>query len=418
MTPQWSQVSEFVEERTGLHFPPERHADLRRAVAAAAQELGMADAEECARWLLASRPAAIQIRTLISRLTVGETYFFRDSATFQAVADQVLPDLLRRHADDRQLRIWSAGCCTGEEAYSIAILLHEHLPAECADWRITLLGTDLNEDFLRKAATAEYGQWSFREENSRLRERYFTRTRSGRFLLNPEIRRMVQLAPMNLVTDELQANPRDMQEMDLIFCRNVLMYFTPEQAGRVVRKLHAALGSNGWLVVSPGESWPKMFGQFAPVCLPGGTFYRKPGPARAGSGAPAPSHAPNGTSVSRATMPVNSGSREAWPGQGAPDPVAFYFRAMALKELCENDRARQFLQRAIALDPGFVPAHVALGNLARADGDAAYAKRHFGLALHLLETRNQDESLPESGARAARRLREILAAIRAGEVCR
>ncbi|MEO6321363.1 MAG: CheR family methyltransferase, partial [Polaromonas sp.] len=125
----WSCLSERLATQMGLHYPKERWRDLKRGVAAAAPEFGMASADACARWLLSAPLTRPQVEVLARHLTVGETYFFREKKTFEILEAQLLPALLRERTGTQQrLRIWSAGCCTGEEPYSIAILLARMIP--------------------------------------------------------------------------------------------------------------------------------------------------------------------------------------------------------------------------------------------------------------------------------------------------
>src|SRR5262245_56326354 len=159
----WPQVSAAIASRMGLHFPDERRNDLERALADAAVELGFENARSCARWLLSSQVTKPQLDTLASHLTVRETYFFRDPRAFEALATQVLPELIeKRRGHEQRLRLWSAACSTGEEAYSLAILLRQVLP-DWENWRISVLGTDINRHSLRKAMRGVYGDWSFRD---------------------------------------------------------------------------------------------------------------------------------------------------------------------------------------------------------------------------------------------------------------
>ncbi len=111
----WSQLSEFIAERTGLHFPSERRDDLERGLAGAAGEFGFADVAGCAQWLLSASLTQAQIQMLASHLTVGETYFFREKKTFDVLAESVLPELVgSRRKRELRLRLWSAACCTAE----------------------------------------------------------------------------------------------------------------------------------------------------------------------------------------------------------------------------------------------------------------------------------------------------------------
>ncbi len=171
------QLSELVAEQMGLYFPKERWHDFERGIRSAAKEFGFKDSESCLQHLLSSSLSKSQIEILASHLTIGETYFFREKKSFEALEEHILPELIRsRSGKEKRLRIWSAGCCTGEEPYSIAISIHKLLP-DWKDWNITILATDINPNFLRKASQAEYTEWSFRGTPTWLKERYFSRKR-------------------------------------------------------------------------------------------------------------------------------------------------------------------------------------------------------------------------------------------------
>jgi chemotaxis protein methyltransferase CheR len=266
------RLGELIADHTGLHFPPERHPDLQRGLVSAAAEFGFPDSYQCANWLLSTPLTRQQLNVLASHLTIGETYFFRERKFFEMLAEHILPELLQRRRGHRQsLRLWSAACCTGEEAYSLAILI-DQLLGQSPDWQVTILGTDINERFLRKATEGVYGEWSFRDAPPGLKERYFTRTPEGRFAIRPQIKRRVRFTHMNLAGPALET---DAWAMDLILCRNVLMYFTPPQAQQLVDKLHHALTDGGWLAVAPSECSQTLFSRFALVTFPNILIYRK-----------------------------------------------------------------------------------------------------------------------------------------------
>ncbi|MHB8724037.1 MAG: CheR family methyltransferase [Casimicrobiaceae bacterium] len=271
----WSQLSELIAEKMGLHFPHERLVDLQRGMAAAARELGFADVTACVRRLLSAPPSKVQLQVLAHHLTVGETYFFRDKKVFDVLGDSILPELIcsRRNAE-RRLRIWSAACSTGEEAYSLAIALRQVLP-DWRDWGITILATDINGRFLHRAATGIYGEWSFRDAPSGLRERYFERMENGDYAILPEIRKLVTFAHLNLVEDIYPSMMTATNAMDIIFCRNVLMYFAAPEQRKAVAKLHRAMVEGGWLVVSPSEASHSLFPQFVTVNFPGAILFQK-----------------------------------------------------------------------------------------------------------------------------------------------
>ena len=147
-----AQLSQFVASRVGLNFPQERWGELANGMASAAQGQGSRDAEAYVQWLLSSPLTRREIETLASHLTVGETYFFREKSSFDILEEVVLPELIRLHRGDAmRLRIWSAGCCTGEEPYSVAMLLDMKIP-NLTDWNVTILATDINPRFLEIAS--------------------------------------------------------------------------------------------------------------------------------------------------------------------------------------------------------------------------------------------------------------------------
>jgi chemotaxis protein methyltransferase CheR len=271
----WQRVGEFIAQNTGLHFPAERRPDLQRGLAAAATEFGLADGASCANWLLSAPLTRPQLNTLASHLTIGETYFFREPKTFDALAEHILPELLRRRRGRGQrLRLWSAACSTGEEPYSLAILVQQVL-TDWRDWDVKILATDINERSLQKAIAGVYGEWSFRESPSGFKARHFTHTPDGRYAIAPEIRNCVSFAHMNLAQDRFPSLPTDAEAMDVIFCRNLLIYFTASHARKLVENLRCALAEGGWLAVSPSECSQALFSRFAAVNFPGSILYRK-----------------------------------------------------------------------------------------------------------------------------------------------
>ena len=434
-----AKFSDFVAGHFGLHFPPERHADLQRGIRAAAEEFGYDDDADCVKWLMSAPLTKLQIEVLAGNLTVGETYFFREKKSFEALEREILPKLIHaRRNGDRRLRLWSAACCTGEEAYSLAILLHRLLP-DLRDWNVTILATDVNPRFLHKASQALFGKWSFRDAPGWLRDNYFTTAGENQCAILPEIRRMVTFEHLNLVQDIYPSLFNDTNAMDIIFCRNVLMYFVPEQAQRVVKNLHHCLVEGGWLILSATETSPIIAPEFVPVHLEGAILYRKnaPEPVPAAipapppvavsvpkpeeQGPPAPSE-DSPTLVQTAHDLANEGRLEealvyADKGVSAEklNPRAHYLRALILLEQGALQDAAKDMHRTIYLDHGFVLAHFALANMARNAGRTKQADKHFENALNQLREHRQDEILPESDGLTAGRLAEIIEATMAEE---
>ena len=462
------RLGEFIAEHTGLHFPPERHPDLQRAMVAAAVEFGFPDSSRCAHWLLSTPLTRQQLNALATHLTVGETYFFRERRVFDALAGRILPELLsHRRGREQRLRLWSAACCTGEEPYSLAILV-DQLLGDSPDWQVTILATDINERFLQKAAAGVYGEWSFRDSPPDLKERYFTRSPEGRFVIDPEIKRRVKFMHMNLARDAVPSVKTDTFAMDVILCRNLLMYFTPPQAQQLVEKLHGALTDGGWLAVAPSECSQALFSRFATVAFPDTLVYRKqrveevrqqyppldirpeprcervvtPHPHEVattlyGEGrhteaadtlldwlsrsppTPAPTTPPAAwhpgllalltrALANRGRLAEALAWSKHWIAADKLDPAAYYLRAIVLQETGELEAARRSLERAVYLQPDFALAHFALATLAKSDSRQAEANKHFENAAYALRACTPDEALPESDGLTARRLLEII----------
>lgn len=267
--------SEFLAQQIGLHFPPERWCDLRRGIEAVAREFGLQDAESCMQWLLSTPLDRNRIETLARHLTVGETYFFRDPQIFDALQAHILPALIQsRRQCGQTLRIWSAGCATGEEAYSLAILVQRIIP-DFRQWHITIFGSDINPHVLAKAESGIYSEWSFRNAPDWLKNGYFRPTGKGHYEVMPSVRKMVRFAYLNLMEDSYPSLINNTNAMDIIFCRNVLMYFKPAFAAQVVRKHCLSLMDGGWLITSPTEASQTMPEAMEMVNFSGAILYRK-----------------------------------------------------------------------------------------------------------------------------------------------
>jgi len=270
-----SQFSEFIAASLGLYFPRQRWGDLERGIGSAAQEFGFKDAGSCMQWLMSSPLTKDRVEILAAHLTVGETYFFREKRSFEILEAHIFPELIRsRRGTHQSLKIWSAGCCTGEEAYSIAILLRKMLP-DLQDWQITILATDINPRFLRKASEGLYKEWSFRDTPLWIKEKYFRQKKGGYFEVLPDIKRMVTIFYLNLVEGAYPSLLNDIHTLDLIFCRNVLIYFAPEETKKVIQKFYLSLREGGWLVTGPGEAAHVLFSQFTTVNFPHAILYNK-----------------------------------------------------------------------------------------------------------------------------------------------
>ncbi len=416
----WSRLSGFIAEKMGLYFPPERWSDLERGLEGMAKEFDFSNTAACIDWLLLGPLTKAQFQALAGHLTVGETYFFREKRTFEVLADSVLPELIRlRRGSARRLRLWCAACCTGEEPYSLAILLHQLIP-DLADWNLTLLATDINEKFLRKAAAGVYGEWSFRQSPCGYKERYFQPAGKGQYQVVPEIRKLVAFAQLNLVEDVYPALATDTNSMDVIFCRNVLMYFTPPQAAKAVHKLRCALIEGGWLAVSPCETSQALFFRFAPASFPGAILYQKrdgkvqiapswtppsrnepslfaaPAPTMPGLEMPPAEEphqptAPSSTPLAVATSLYQQGRYadaaetlvNSMAARDAPNPQAFSLLARALANQGELAGALNWCERWVATDKLDASGHYLRAVVLQELGDRKQSRHSLQRATYL-----------------------------------
>jgi len=271
-----AELSAFVGSRLGLHFPRERWNDLERGACAASRECAFPDDfERFIGRVLSSALTQNELETLASYLTVGETYFFREKSSLEVFEQQIVPELIRsRHASGGQLRIWSAGCASGEEPYSLAIVL-SRIIADLKEWKITILATDLNTRSLHKASEGIYTNWSFRDTPQWVKNTYFKAAPGGHWAISPDIKKMVTFSYLNLVEDAYPSLLSGTNAMDVILCRNVLMYFTPEAIKKVIHQFHRSLAAQSWLMVGPAETSQTLFSEFTSVSVAGVTLYRK-----------------------------------------------------------------------------------------------------------------------------------------------
>ncbi|WP_316348847.1 CheR family methyltransferase [Desulfuromonas acetoxidans] len=247
------ELSAFVHKRFGMFFPPERHNDLLRAVSRACDESGFSDPQAYVDWVLAALHSDKELEPLVTSLTIGETYFFRDPGLFAALREVVVPQRVRQAREAKTLRVWSAGCSTGEEPYSIAMLL-DHYGLINSDWSVDLLATDVNVKSLRHARKGIYSRWSFRGLSEPMQQRYFDAVDDHHWQLKEVIRQRVDFSYLNLAAPPFRISDDARCRCDIILCRNVLMYFSRELREQILAELTRMLDDGGWLVVSPSEA--------------------------------------------------------------------------------------------------------------------------------------------------------------------
>ena len=297
---------------------------MRRAMAAAC----ISDPRELRH---AIRAAGAARDILITELTIGETFFLRENGQFDFLKNTVLPEL-RATAADRPLRMWSAGCATGEEAYSLAMTLNE------SDWpgQASILGTDLAFARLVAARRARYTAWSMRGVSETVITRYFEQT-GKHFLLRSEIRKAVEFRVLNLASADYPSLGSGIEQMDVIFCRNVLIYFDMATIADIAARLVASLAPGGWLFLGASDPSIAEFVRCEVVLTGAGLAYRPPGTTPG-------DRAPSFSDFSRST--------------------SFHIDPPVLDELVAEG---PILERALAIDTTVVP----FTDLSPPDGEAA-----------------------------------------------
>ena len=454
--------------RTGHHYYADKDDLLYDRLVKRFRALGLPDANAYAG-RLAGRDSEAEWAALEAEITIGETFFFRYAEQFTALRSTILPGLIAARAQQRRLRIWSAGCSTGAEPYSVAILLHELLGPELAQWDITIIGTDISVDALAAAREAEYGRWALRTMPPEDQLRWFSRvpaqrgaTREGGLRLKPEFRRAVRFERQNLLGLLDGTLPASFGSFDLILCRNVLIYFNLETVFGLVRGFGDRLQPGGWLLLGHAEPNPAFAGWLTPVAMPGTVAYRRHDepPARPQTRLPDPIVVPPEPPASiQAPKPVSPRVRteivaettpagptaelpdapetalpsiraladagrtaEAWRAlqlalgaHPADAPLRFYEGLLALALGREAD-AEKALRGALFLKRDFVMAHYHLGSVLLASGRRAPARRALDNALRLAQGLSPSLPLPEGDGVTAGEMVENIRTVLASPV--
>ncbi len=461
--PSCAAIAQLLTERTGLVFAPNRIESLEAAVRRAAERSGVTEAAEYMKLLETGK---LPIDDLVAEVTVGETYFFRDPALFEYIRHHLLPEISGRIGTTRPIRLWSAGCASGEEAYSLAILLEEERLSD----RASLLATDISRSALAKARAAVYGSWSLRASDAAFVERYFNRAHD-RLVLDPRFRARVSFEYLNLAIDSYPSMTTGTWGMDLILCRNVMIYLDRGTIERVARRLLDCLADGGLIVAGPSDPWLAEIVSCETVATPVGIFYRRrkttsavqpqswwtapapqplsPVPASAeipiewSSPPSEPASVPGDDLLARSrgafadgqydrvlettgrqdrvpelsALRVRSLANLGGPAEAEREAEAalalhplsaelHFLRGVLLMSLARDHDAARSVRTAIYLDRSLAVAHFTLGSILGRGGDLAGARRAYRNALAQCLSRHPGEIVPLSDGETAGRLAE------------
>jgi len=237
----------LLEARTGQQLTMSRRWRIETALSSLLRERGISSLDELITILVMEREPGLASR-VVEALLNNETYFFRDRTPFDLLGTHALPALAKRRASSRRIRIWSAGCSTGQEAYSLAMLFAED-PARWAGWTIDILGTDVSEGVIKRARSGTYSQFEVQRGlgiNQMIR--WFEEADDGWRAAEP-LRRIVRFQVHNILEPLPHAQP-----FDIVLCRNVLLYLNAEKRGLAFDRLASAMAPDGWLMLGAGET--------------------------------------------------------------------------------------------------------------------------------------------------------------------
>jgi chemotaxis protein methyltransferase CheR len=273
-TDVFEALRRMIARHCGIVVPDTKAATLRTRLGEHAAQLGIASLEAYLGRLTAEPAGGPLWQEVFRRVTTGETYFFRNTAQIKAFTDHLLPDTIRSQEGRmfRRLKLWSAGCASGEEAYTLAILLLEALGSEAARWQPQILATDIDPASIAHAETGHYSGRAVSRVPRTLLSRHFERDGEG-YRVAPPVRALVQFRVLNFAD---RAQMAAQAQLDVIFCRNVLIYFDGDFRRRVVGHLYESLKPGGYLVIGHAESLRGIHGGFKTVRFPGTVLYQRP----------------------------------------------------------------------------------------------------------------------------------------------
>src|SRR3989304_2613910 len=264
---------ELLIQTSGLFFEKSRNQSLHFALWQRLQHRGYGSYREYYNLLKFHPEGCLEIRELLDLITIGETYFFRNKAQFDVLMRFVLPEIIQRKVDsrDRCIRVWSAGCSGGDETYSIAMAMMEVVPSY-QEWRISILGTDINRNGLACAKEAIYGEKHIAHLPKEYLGKYF-KAGGSTYRLHAKVQELTQFEYHNLAKDPfIQERMRD---IDILFCRNVIIYFDGQTTQRVIENFHNCLAQDGYLFLGHSETLWQITDKFERVEFPQTFIYRK-----------------------------------------------------------------------------------------------------------------------------------------------
>ncbi len=271
---EFVSLRDFIYQQSGIFIADNRKYLLENRLGNRLKELNLKSFGEYFYFLKYDPGRKRELSRLFEVITTNETSFYRNPPQLQVFQDVILRETLdaRRKAGARSLRIWSAGCSTGEEPYTLAIMLHEVLKFEIGSWDIRITASDLSEGVLHSARRGIYTEYALRTTPKDIVARYFDKEGEGRFRIKNEIRDLVQFGQLNL-SDRMQV--KRVERSQIVFCRNVIIYFDEEMKRQVISGFYDNLLPGGYLFIGHSESLHNLSRAFKPIHHPGAIVYKK-----------------------------------------------------------------------------------------------------------------------------------------------
>ena len=268
----------LIYEKSGIYFPDNKKYVLDSRLASRLAEHNCTTFEEYLALLRTDAWRDKELPALFNAVTTNETFFFRDLPQLQAFNDLILPAMIKENQGTKRLKIWSAACSTGDEPFTLAILLLERgregaggCNGDLGGWNVEVAASDISEAVLRSARRAAYGTYAMQHVSPLLRSRYFM-IEDGLHCVKHEAKRLVRFAHINLYDT---ARVKMMKGMDVIFCRNCLIYFDDKAKKRVVDSFYDCLNPHGYLVIGFSESLHNLTRAFHPISSHKTVVYQK-----------------------------------------------------------------------------------------------------------------------------------------------
>lgn len=269
--PQFETLRKIVYDRAGIHFQDSKKYVLESRLARRLEELEFDDFDQYLVFLTTGPYQIEEFQEMFNRITINETSFFRNEPQLDVFESRFLPEMLEARKSDKTLRLWSAACSSGEEPYTLAMILHRSLGIRLSDWKIEILGTDISEKVLKVAQAGRYPHYAIKSTNEMVLNRYF-KQEDRDYVLDEEIKSMVHFEKLNL-KDVYAA--RRFGTFDVIFCRNVMIYFDDPMKKSCVQMFHKQLADDGTLVIGHSESLRSLDVPFTQLNIPQAFAYQK-----------------------------------------------------------------------------------------------------------------------------------------------